>query len=94
MLPEQPYFVYVLWSERSHRFYVGLSEDPEKRLIQHNTAWSGWTARHQPWKLVHSEKFDTYREARKCELAWKTQKSGRGFFAHTGLDPKLFSRGS
>jgi len=94
LLPNQPYFVYVLWSERGRRFYVGLSEDPEKRLNQHNTAWSGWTARHQPWRLVNFKKCGNYREARKYEIELKAQKLGRGFFSRTGLRPEEYSRGS
>jgi predicted GIY-YIG superfamily endonuclease len=32
------FFVYILVSEaKSLRFYVGMSEDPEKRLTEHNS---------------------------------------------------------
>ena len=39
----KPYFVYVLWSLSGHRFYIGISEDPRVRLLQHNSGVSTWT---------------------------------------------------
>jgi predicted GIY-YIG superfamily endonuclease len=30
------YFVYVLWSEKSKRKYVGMTESLENRLKEHN----------------------------------------------------------
>ena len=92
---DRPYFLYVLWSETARRFYIGISEDPDQRLAQHNSGESaGWTRRHQPWVLVHSERYETFGEARRRELALKAQKGGAGFFRKTGLDPQRFGRGS
>ena len=88
------YFVYVLWSAHADRFYIGVSEDPEKRLEQHNQGLAGWTARHYPWTLVYTEGYQDYRTARKRELELKAQKAGRGFFLRTGLKPEQFGRGS
>jgi predicted GIY-YIG superfamily endonuclease len=89
----KPYFVYVLWSEGGRHFYIGVSGDPQARLEQHNQAWRGWTARHKPWALVYSVRCKDYRAARKLELELKAQKTGRGFFERTGLDPEQFGRG-
>ena len=82
----KPYFVYVLWSVTGSRFYIGVSEDPRKRLEQHNHSGRGWTARHAPWKLVYTEPQASYSPARKRELQLKAHKGGAGFFAETGLD--------
>ena len=91
----KPYFVYVLWSASGTRFYVGVSENPEGRLQQHNSGeLRGWTKRYRPWEIVHKESFPTYGEARRRELLLKAQKAGAGFFAKTGLDPRRFGRGS
>jgi putative endonuclease len=94
LLPPKPYFVYVLWSAGASRFYIGLSEDPVKRLQQHNQARTGWTARYRPWILVHTERYDDHQAARKRELELKAQRGGRGFFLRTGLNPNQFGRGS
>ena len=88
----KPYFTYVLWSPSGKRFYIGVSENPEHRLEQHNQGISHWTARHRPWVLVYVERFGNYRLARERELQLKGQKSGSGFFALTGLDRSRFSR--
>jgi putative endonuclease len=90
----KPYFVYVLWSQTARCFYVGISEDPEHRLRQHNESLRGWTARHRPWVLVHVEQCADFRDARRKELALKKQKGGAGFYQLTGLDPQRFSRGA
>jgi putative endonuclease len=89
---DKPYFTYVLWSSGSRRFYVGISDDPSRRLEQHNQGISRWTARHRPWELVYTEAHPNYQAARKRELQLKAQKSGQDFFALTGLDPARFGR--
>ena len=53
-----------------------------------------WSARHAPWTLVRSERFDDYRTARMREIELKAQKSGRGFLAQTGLSADQFGPGS
>jgi hypothetical protein len=58
----KPYCVYVLWSPAGRRFHIGLSEDPQKRLAQHNQGDRGWTARYAAWKLVYSERCEDYAE--------------------------------
>ena len=88
----KPYFAYVLWSPQGHRFYIGVSDDPSRRLEQHNQGRLGWTARFRPWVLVHVKKYENYRAARKSEVELKAQKSGGGFFLLTGLDPSQFPR--
>ncbi len=69
------HFVYILQSEKTLGYYVGSSFDPEKRLIQHNSAKSKSTKHGIPWKLVYTEKFDTKSEAVKREYEIKRKKS-------------------
>ena len=45
------YFVYVLRNEEG-RHYIGLSEDPGRRLLQHNAGLSKWTRPNRPWDMV------------------------------------------
>ena len=90
----KPYFVYILWSVSGHCFYIGISEDPAVRLLQHNAGGSKWTARHIPWELVKVEPYADYSEARKRELKLKKQKGGFGFFAMTRLEVSRFRKHS
>ncbi len=90
----KPYFVYILWSTGRRRFYIGVSENPEKRLEQHNHQPRGWTSRFRPWVLVLTEPYANYRQARTRELQLKSQKSGLGFFRLTGLNQAEFRTSS
>ena len=46
------YYIYILYSESSDRFYVGHSNDPHRRLIEHNTKpFNTYTSKHRPWIL-------------------------------------------
>ena len=86
----KPYYLYILWSAVGCRFYVGITEDTETRLLQHNQGLSTWTAKFIPWEMVHREIHPDYTAARKRELLLKKQKGGNGFFRLTGLDPVVF----
>lgn len=54
-------------------FYVGSTNNLEKRLKQHNESKSGahYTKIRRPVKLVYSEKFGTLKEARAREVEFK-----------------------
>ena len=69
------YSVYIIQSEVDGSFYIGYSKDPEKRLLKHNSAKTGFTARKKPWKLVYTESFNTKAEAIKREKFLKRQKN-------------------
>ncbi len=69
------FFMYIIQSDTSARFYVGQTDDIEQRLDFHNTGQSHYTARRGPWKLVYSERFDTRGEAMKREAEIKKWKS-------------------
>ena len=82
--------VYAVWSDQADRFYIGTTEDIEKRLAQHNAGLSKWTKRGIPWRLAWSRPFPTRTEALKFERLLKRQKGGAGFFRLTGLDPGAY----
>ena len=63
------FFVYVLRSECSPRFYISISENPRQRLKQHNESGRGWTARYCPWVLTHVEEYPNYRAARQRDFS-------------------------
>ena len=78
------YSVYVLQSAAGQH-YIGLSEDPIKRLEQHNAGESRWTKGRGPWSLCWVREGLTLSEARTLENALKRQKGGDGFYRITGL---------
>ncbi len=71
------YRVYVLLNEQARR-YIGLTENLERRLQQHNAGVSKWTKNRGPWKLVWQSEPMSLSDARKLENQLKRQKGGRG----------------
>ena len=69
------YYVYVLKSEDHYRFYVGFTQDVEKRLKEHNKGKTKSTKGWKPWELFFVEELPTRLEARERE---KYLKSGYG----------------
>ena len=80
------YYCYVLYSETVCRYYIGVTDDIDHRLLQHNTGISKWTKDKGPWVLIWSKHFPSLSEARKFENVLKRQKGGSGFYKLTGLD--------
>ena len=71
------YFVYILYSNKIDRYYVGFSSDVERRLFYHNLGKKGWTKRGVPWKLVYKFKCKDKKHAMLVEKIIKSQKSRR-----------------
>ena len=69
------YFVYVLQSEKSARFYVGQTGNIGRRLEIHNLGLNRSTKAERPWKLVYTEEFETRGGARSRENQIKAMKS-------------------
>ncbi len=67
--------VYVIRSLKDERLYVGMSENAELRLEQHNKGMTTSTKSYKPWELVYVEKLEDRAEARKRE---KYLKGGSG----------------
>ena len=49
------YFVYILYSEKLDKYYIGSTGDLEDRLRKHNRSRSGFTATGKPWIIVYTE---------------------------------------
>ncbi len=70
------FFVYVLYSDGFDKHYVGLSENVDKRLKEHNERQNKSTKPYIPWRVVHLEEYKTRNEARTREKYLKSA-SGR-----------------
>lgn len=66
------YFVYAIKSKLDNRIYVGISKDPEKRLISHNNGETKSTKYFRPWELIYFKLIGSRKEARQEELRLKT----------------------
>ena len=72
-------FVYLLQSEADPlRYYVGLSNDPARRLEEHNGGKSIHTNKYRPWSVVVTVGFADPAKATAFEDYLKSG-SGRAF---------------
>ena len=77
--------VYVLWSERLKKRYVGSTRDLPKRMREHNSGASKFTKAGIPWVVVYQEDLPDFTAARKRENFLKTG-AGRTWLDQV-LDP-------
>jgi putative endonuclease len=71
------YYIYILHSQSLQRYYVGSTENIEKRLQEHNRGKSTSTRAGAPWELIHTENFSTRSEALLKERKIKARGIGR-----------------
>jgi len=71
------YFVYILYSSKIDRYYVGFSTDVNNRLSYHSSVTYNriWTKRGIPWDLKFKQAFADKRSALKAEKYIKRMKS-------------------
>jgi putative endonuclease len=69
------YYVYILKSLTNGRFYIGQTNNIERRLRDHNSGQSRYTSLTKPFILLHTEEFSTRAEAVRRE---RNLKSGKG----------------
>jgi putative endonuclease len=71
--------VYVLYSEKYDKIYVGFTSDLEARLKSHNQlSRKGWTVRYRPWEIIYTETYADKQSAMRRERALKSSQ-GRKF---------------
>jgi putative endonuclease len=70
-----PFQVYILQSLLDSSYYIGYTNNLEKRIFQHNHAKTGYTSKKAPWILVYSEPYEIKSSAIVRERFFKNQKS-------------------
>ena len=70
------YSVYILYSEKCQKYYVGQTEALNRRVLEHNNGKGGkFSSNCFPWTLVYHEHFNNRIEAVKREKEIKSKKS-------------------
>jgi len=70
------FYVYIIYSQKIDRFYVGYTTNIEIRIHQyHNLGRSNYTSKGIPWELKHFEAFESEIEAMRREKQIKKLKS-------------------
>jgi putative endonuclease len=69
------YAVYVIYSSKLDRYYIGYSADVVDRLRRHNSHSKGFTCAGKPWVLVYSENYENRSDAAAREKQLKKWKN-------------------
>jgi putative endonuclease len=70
------YTVYILYSESYDKIYIGYTSDLDQRFLSHNELGKkGWTIQFRPWRIIHTEAYETKSAAMARE---KELKGGQG----------------
>ena len=69
------YFTYILYSAKLDKYYIGSTDNLERRLKEHNRGKSNFTRTGIPWSLVYSETYETRQEAYHREMKIKNRKN-------------------
>ena len=65
------FFVYVLYSTKFDKYYVGQTKNLQERVLRHNNGIENFTRKYVPWKLVFSLVKDSRSEALQLEKKLK-----------------------
>ncbi|MCR4334290.1 MAG: GIY-YIG nuclease family protein [Patescibacteria group bacterium] len=57
------YFVYILYSLKDKKLYVGCTSDIKERLDRHNDGYVNATKYRRPLELIHTEQYANKAEA-------------------------------
>jgi len=68
------FFVYIIQSQKQGTYYVGVTDNIERRLFEHNHGKSIYTRSKGPWVLVYQERHNSRSEAMKREFEIKSKK--------------------
>jgi putative endonuclease len=87
------FFVYILYSPSADKFYVGHTNDPQRRRLEHNNnPRNTFTHKFAPWILkAYFEVNDNRGDAMKMEKYIKKQKS-RHFIEQLISEPGFFEK--
>jgi putative endonuclease len=75
------YLIYVLYSKKHNKIYIGQTVDLIKRFEEHNSSGlssNSYTKRYIPWEVIYKEEYNTRPESLRREKQLKSQK-GREF---------------
>jgi putative endonuclease len=66
------YYVYILYSLKDHKMYIGYTTNLKKRLADHNQGKTKSTSPRRPFKLLFCEAYISKVDAMRREKYFKT----------------------
>lgn len=71
------FYVYMLQSKQTDRFYVGYTDNLIRRVKEHNLGLNQSTKQYKPWTLIYYEACRNRDDAKRREKYLKTSKGRR-----------------
>jgi putative endonuclease len=71
---EKFFYVYVLWSYKDKKFYIGYSNNIDRRILEHKSGANTSTAKRLPIRLIFFEAYLSKKDALRRESYFKTTK--------------------
>ena len=72
------HYIYILYSAKFDKYYVGQTDDVQRRLLEHNElSQTSFTVRYRPWAIALSLEVTDRSTALRVERYIKKQKSKR-----------------
>ncbi|MDO8664168.1 MAG: GIY-YIG nuclease family protein [Candidatus Liptonbacteria bacterium] len=69
------YSVYILQSDKNGRYYIGSTNDVERRLAEHNAGKTKSLRFILPVRIVFTKEFESLKDARRAEIKLKKFKN-------------------
>jgi len=79
------FYVYVLYSSKFEKIYIGQTDNITIRLQKHNSGYVKSTKTYIPWQIIHCETFSSRSEAMQREKELKSHQ-GRNFIRNQLLN--------
>jgi len=73
------YYVYILRSLKTGRYYTGHTNELKRRMYEHNHGKTKSLLKHIPLEIIYQECYLSRQEARQREIQIKSYKSGEAF---------------
>ena len=93
----EKFIVYILYSEKLDKYYIGYTSDLPGRLRRHNSSKRGFSALGVPWVVVYREELGGKKSAIKRELqlkGWKNRTRLEYLIRKSSEHPDFQSGGS
>jgi putative endonuclease len=69
--------VYILYSKSLRKYYVGQTQDLDRRIEEHNRGKTSFTAKGVPWEITWTNEYASRSEAMAMEKRIKSRGAGR-----------------
>ena len=70
------FYIYIIYNEECDKFYIGQTNDLQRRIAQHKEGISNFTSKYgRDWRLIYKEEFENRSDAMNREKFLKKQKS-------------------